>query len=190
MVAEEPVCAPTWNAAALDEPPPTSTFTTVANRCADHSAAPEPRPAICASTFGPATVHTNSPAMPDRPSRTDCASWLRADSPVMITAPLPICPGATPARAYSRSISARSPATSMCVGSSIGVSAGSLWWSVAVASMSSRGTRPGRCRLRMSRRESTSCVVVVPTSMPTLSTSRPVICSSPLAAAVRTSGRR
>jgi hypothetical protein len=100
--------------AMFDVPPPISQDKMVLWRFLERAAAPEPiaaimlsklGPAVAATNFpaslGPAVAATNFPASLESALAICLAFFLRADSPVTITAPVWISVGSIPARLYS-----------------------------------------------------------------------------------------
>ena len=168
LMAAEPCSRPRRNTALLALPPPMSTLVTVVKRWREWLAAPEPRPAIMPSTLGPATVTTKSPARPAMALSTASAFFLRAVSPVMITAPVSTWDSWIPARRYSARSRAVSAAVSMVSASTRGVKTISLVCRTARPAMSMRGIWPARATSTRVSSLNTSWVVVVPMSMPTL----------------------
>ena len=70
-----------------------SRFTTVQSLSMEYCQAPLPFPAMMDSRSGPAVETTNSPAKSDKACSTDAEFSLRADSPVMMTAPVWVSAG-------------------------------------------------------------------------------------------------
>ena len=77
----------------LEVPPPMSRFTTVQSLSMEYCHAPLPFPAMMDSRSGPAVETTNSPAKSERACSTAAEFSLRADSPVMMTAPVWVSAG-------------------------------------------------------------------------------------------------
>ena len=107
-------------------PPPISRFSTLQCRSFEAAKAPLPFPAITDSMSGPAAETTNSPATPESSLTIASAFSLRADSPVMITAPVLTSSGRNPAFRYSLSTSSLVAAASIWNRSVSGVKCGSL----------------------------------------------------------------
>ena len=108
--------SPQSKATMLVVPPPMSRFTATQSSSRLHRQAPEPFPAMMDSRSGPAVETTKSPAKPLSSESTAAAFSFRADSPVMITAPVSTSAGRKPARPYSRATISRTPAPSMRTG--------------------------------------------------------------------------
>ena len=113
--------SPQSKATMLVVPPPMSRFTATQSSSRLHRQAPEPFPAMMDSRSGPAVETTKSPAKPLSSESTAAAFSFRADSPVMITAPVAISPLAKPDFRYSSSTMAFTPWASITTSDSRGV---------------------------------------------------------------------
>jgi hypothetical protein len=133
--------------------------------------APLPFPAITDSRSGPAVETTKSPAKSESRASTAAAFSFRADSPVMITAPVSTCSGRYPAAAYSAATISRTASESIRAASSSGVVYTTLLYNTSLSTISTLGTLKKPIVFFILILENTSCVVDVPISIPTLKTS-------------------
>ena len=115
------ITSPSEKITILVVPPPMSRL--AVTQCSRRLAAqaPLPFPAMTDSRSGPAVETTNSPARTLSRSSTAAAFSFRADSPVMITAPVSTSAGVKPARRYASSAMRPTASPSTSTGESSGV---------------------------------------------------------------------